>query len=117
MFKQLNFIIMSLVLSISFFIAFLLFGIRGVINLFISLAIYSCAAYYLCDINPEETYSWYSGIWHGLFFIPNCIFHDIRADALYKANFYTTAYNVWWWIFTIFSVLGFILKNILGDGR
>ena len=61
---------MSLVLSISFFIVFLLFGIRGVINLFISLAIYSCAAYYLCDINPEETYSWYSGIISGLPRVP-----------------------------------------------
>ena len=34
----------------------------------------SCfAGWLLCDIAPNETYTWYSGIWHGLFFFQNFI--------------------------------------------
>uniref|UniRef100_UPI003077603C hypothetical protein n=1 Tax=Segatella sp. TaxID=2974253 RepID=UPI003077603C len=51
----------------------------------------------------NKTYTWYSGIWHGMFFIPNFI-RSCIGDALYKANEYTTAYNVWWWITTVGAV-------------
>lgn len=61
----------------------------------------------LCDINAVKTYSWYHGIWHGMFFIPNLI-RSWFGDALYKANFYTSAYNLWWWVMTIISVFGFL---------
>lgn len=70
---------------------------------------------FLCNINPEETYFWYSGIWHGIFFIPNLIMHFLNSDILFKANHYTLAYNVWWWISSI-SCLGSIF-GILGGGR
>ena len=46
-----------------------------------------------CDIDSDKYYTWYSGIWHGLFFIPNLL-RSWFGDALYKANNYSTAYNV-----------------------
>lgn len=65
---------------------------------------------WLCDISCEETYTWYSGLWHGLFFVPNLLRH-----AAYKAEFYTAAYNVWWWIGTIISSLSWV-STFLGFG-
>lgn len=63
----------------------------------------SCfAGWLLCDIAPNETYTWYSGIWHGLFFFQNLILSWF-TDTLYKAEYYTTAYNVFWWFFTVIS--------------
>lgn len=76
-------------------------------RLLITIIVYWFFGWLLCDIDPNETYSWYSGIWHGMFFIPNLI-RSIFSDAIFKANFYTTAYNVWWWIFTVISCLGTI---------
>ncbi len=64
-------------------------------------------AWLLCDIDPEKYYSWYHGIWHGMFFIPNLI-RSLFGDAIYKANHYTDAYNVWWWIMTIMSCCGVV---------
>lgn len=60
-----------------------------------------------CDINPNKMYTWYSGIWHGIFFIPNFI-RSWFTNALYKADYYTSAYNVLWWIFTVSSVLSWL---------
>lgn len=61
----------------------------------------------LCDIEPGEKYSWYSGIWHGMFFLVNWV-RSWFTDALYKAEEYTAAYNVFYWIFSIGSVCGFL---------
>ena len=55
------------------------------------------------DIDPEKTYTWYSGIWHGMIFIPNLV-RSWFGDALYKANYYTTGYNIWWWILVVVNV-------------
>lgn len=65
-----------------------------------------------CDIDPDESYTWYSGIWHGMFFVPNLI-RSWFSDALYKAEDYTSAYNVFWWIFTIIDVFA----NLFGGCR
>lgn len=44
---------------------------------------------------------WYTpGIWHGLFFIPNLV-KSWFGDTLFKAESYTLAYNVWWWIVVV----------------
>ena len=56
----------------------------------------------ICDIDPDKTYSWYSGIWHGLFFVQNSIC-GLFTDNISKANHYTTAYNVLWWITTVIN--------------
>lgn len=94
---------MSLLAFFIFFIVYILLGPRIVIT----VLVYMFLGYLFCDINPEKTYYWYSGIWHGLFFIPNLIRSCFYSDVLFKANVYTTAYNIWWWIFTILSVSGF----------
>lgn len=71
-------------------------------RLITSVVVYFCAAWLLCDIEPDKTYTWYSGIWHGMFFIVNII-RSMFTDALFKATDYTTAYNVFYWISAIFA--------------
>ena len=79
--------------------------LRTIISLLISIFL----AWWICDIDPAKEYTWYSGIWQGLFFVPNLI-RSWFGDALYKAESYTTAYNIFYWIFSILSVLGWIAK-------
>ena len=81
------------------------------IRILIAILVYSFLGWLLCDINPHETYSWYSGIWHGLFFVCNWI-RSWFGDALYKAEMYTTAYNVFYWIFSIISTIGFVFGGV-----
>lgn len=66
----------------------------------------------ICDINPEETYSWYSGIWHGIFVIPHWVVSWFSDDIYCKAPNSTTAYSIFWWFSFIFMGLG-----ILGGGN
>ena len=66
----------------------------------------------LCYINPEKSYKWYSGIWHGIFVIPHWVMSWFTDDIYCKAPIRTTAYHIWWWISFIF--LGF---SILGGGN
>ena len=40
-----------------------------IIRLIITVLVYSFFGWLLCDIDPDKEYSWYSGIWHGLFFV------------------------------------------------
>ncbi len=62
------------------------------------IAVFYLAAYFLCCISPEETYSWYSGIWHGLFLFPNAIM-SLFSDSIYaKAPNGTTAYYVFFYV-------------------
>jgi hypothetical protein len=63
----------------------------------------------ICYINPDKTYTWYSGIWHGLFVIPHWIVSWFSDDIYCKAPNATTAYSIWWWLSFIFgglSILG-----------
>ena len=74
---------------------------------FILAGAINCAlAYLLCEIdsNPDVVYTWYSGIWHGLFFFPNLILSWF-TDTICKAESFTVAYNVFHWIFSIISIL------------
>ena len=75
----------------------------GCTRIFVFIFLSCFIGWLLCDIDPNKTYTWYSGIWHGMFFIPNFI-RSCIGDALYKANEYTTAYIVWWWITTVGAV-------------
>ena len=59
----------------------------------------------LCNINPHDSYSWISGIWHGLFIIPNYARSLLSPEILYKASHYTTMYNVFWWIILVANQL------------
>lgn len=76
-------------------------------RLIITILIYCFLGWLLCDIAPGESYSWYSGIWHGLFFVPNLL-RSWFSDAIFKAEIYTSAYNVFYWIFAVLSVIGFV---------
>ncbi|MFC2412581.1 MAG: hypothetical protein ACFNQF_01020 [Bacteroides sp.] len=64
-----------------------------------------------CDINSFEVYSWYSGLWHGLFLPANFVRHLIWEDVLYIAPLHTVAYTVWYWIVGILSILSFFLRR------
>lgn len=77
------------------------------LRLLITILIYCFLGWLLCDINPNETYTWYSGIWQGIFFIPNLI-RSWFSDALFKAEHYTAAYNVFYWIFATMSVISLV---------
>lgn len=63
-------------------------------------------------INPDKIYYWYSGIWHGIFVVPHWIVSWFSDDIYCKAPNSTTAYSIWWWIVSIFTVLATI-----GGGR
>lgn len=76
-------------------------------RILIIILVYCFFGWLFCDINPVKEYTWYSGIWHGMFFPVNFV-RSLFTDALYKAEVYTTAYNVFYWIFSILSVLGLI---------
>lgn len=75
------------------------------LRIVITLAVYMFLGWLLCDIEAGKEYTWYSGIWHGIFFVNNWI-RSWFGDALYKAETYTGAYNFFFWIFSIISVVG-----------
>ena len=77
------------------------------LRIYTSLVIYSLVGRFLCNIDIEETYTWYSGIWHGLCLLPNLARYLI-FDAEFKAEYCTTAYNVFFWIMGVLSTLKFI---------
>lgn len=79
------------------------------IGIFLTFCLLSTKIAY---INPEKTYSWYSGIWHGIFVIPNWVVSWFADDVYCKAPNSTTAYSIWWWISFIFMGLG-----IFGGGN
>ncbi len=69
-----------------------------------SILVYYLIAYFFCSIDPEKTYSWYSGIWHGLFLLPNAIM-SLFSDSIYvKAPNGTTAYYVFFYITAFLSL-------------
>ena len=92
---------MSIAITVIIFIILFLLGIRPITALILCFLVFL-----LCDIDITKEYYWYSGIWHGIFFVPNYIRH-IFSDSPFKAEIYTTAYNIFYWIFSILSVLSF----------
>lgn len=61
----------------------------------------------LCEIRIDKEYSWYSGIWHGIFVIPKWIFSFfVDAPIYFKAPVSTLAYKIFWWISLIIFPLG-----------
>lgn len=67
--------------------------------------VYFLMGIFLCDINPSETYTWFSGIWHGFFFPIRWIMSFFNDDFLYKAVRSTTGYDIFYVIFTIISIV------------
>lgn len=85
-----------------------MFLVRIIITIFVYITISSC----FCHINVEDTYVWYSGLWHGYFFPGNFILNLKDSSILYKAEYYTTAYNVFYWITSWISVGQFIVTAL-----
>lgn len=39
----------------------------GCTRIFVFIFVSCFIGWLLCDIDPNKTYTWYSGIWHGMF--------------------------------------------------
>ena len=59
-------------------------------------------AWLICNIDTSDSYSWISGILHGLFIAPNYLRHSIDNNVLWYAQNHTTAYSIFFWISAIF---------------
>lgn len=82
-----------------------------IIRIIIQIVVMCFLGWLLCDIDAHKEYSWYAGIWHGLFLPVNFVRSLIFDDVLYQANNHTAAYSVFYWIFGIFSILSFLFGN------
>lgn len=80
-------------------------------RIIIIILVYSFFGWLLCDIDPQTEYGWLAGIWHGLFFVANLI-RKLFWGSLCKAEYCTTAYNVFFWIFSVLSVIGFFFTPV-----
>lgn len=94
---------MSICVIIVLGILTLIFGSRLLVTVLVS----GLMGWLLCDIDVDKEYTWYSGIWHGIFFVPNFI-RFLVWDTSYKAELYTTGYNIWYWIFSIVTTVSYI---------
>ena len=86
-----------------------------ILRIVIDIAVYCFIGWLLCDISPDKTYSWYAGIWHGMFVVPNFI-RSWFTDALIIAPCRTAAYTVLYWIFAVLAVLGLITGSTRRNG-
>lgn len=87
-------------------VLFALFGlILAISRVALPLLIGIILACLLCNIHENEMYSWLSGIWHGMFFVPNFIRNMVDSEILYKATNYTTVYNVLGWLVSIMEII------------
>lgn len=77
------------------------------VRIIVTILVYCLMGWLLCDIDPAKEYAWYSGIWHGMFFVVNLV-RSWFTDAIYKAEIYRAGYNFFYWVFSILSVIGFI---------
>ena len=86
---------------------------KSCLMIFVFAIIYYVAAYFLCPIDSERTYTWYSGIWHGIFWFPNLVM-SIYSDSIhFKAPNCTTGYNIWFYITIVLSsILGNFVKSV-----
>jgi hypothetical protein len=84
-------------------------GIGGLIFFGIGIFLMVCIlANKVCYIDASSHYTWYSGIWHGIFVVPNFVL-SLFIDGIYcKAQVYTTGYNIWWWISMILCLGAFL---------
>lgn len=115
-----SFVVKNIIMEkIFMFIFALLRSIRNVIIVFFVIAIGALVAKFVCNIQQGEAYSWLSGIWHGLFFVPNYIRSVGGTGLLYKATNASVMYDVFYWIFAVITFLGtvpgmcwYVLKDV-----
>lgn len=71
-------------------------------------------AWLICNIDATDSYSWISGIYHGLFIFPNFIRHLFDENILWVAPNHTIAYTIFFWITVIISfmrILYYLFNN------
>ena len=78
----------------------------------IALGIEIGIAWFICNINAFDTYSWISGVFHGLFVVPNFVRHLFDEDILYFAEYHTTAYSIFYWLTAILFILPPQIKGL-----
>lgn len=71
----------------------------------------------ICFIDINKSYAWYSGVWQGLFVIPHWIVSWFSYDINCKAQNFTAAYNIWWWISFIYSGLQILYLSASSKGE
>lgn len=70
---------------------------------------------WLFNIEASKEYGWFAGIWHGLWAPYNWIRSIFYSETYCKAPLHTIAYNIWWSIFLVVSILSIVesLFNII----
>lgn len=82
-------------------------------RIIVSLVCWFVIAYFY-NIKPDYEYTWWwAMLWHGPMMVYNWIISLFDADKLCKAPLHTTAYNVWWWLSSIGSVIWFVSQIII----
>lgn len=78
----------------------------------IALGIEVGIAWLICNIDALDTYSWISGVFHGLFIVPNFVRHLFSNDILFFAEYHTTAYTIFYWLTAILFILPPQIKGL-----
>ena len=78
----------------------------GILYFILPICIVCFLSWLLCRIDPEKCYRWYSGIWHGIFLVPNVILHLFFHSVPVKATCFSSCYNLFFWISAVLSILG-----------
>lgn len=65
-----------------------------------------CLLAWLLSIEPLNEYGWFMGIIHGALAPFNWVISWFNDFWFVKAPLHTTAYNVFWWISLVLTVIG-----------
>ena len=85
-----------------------------IIRFVISILVMCFLGWLLCDIDPSKDYSWYYGIWHGMFLPFNFVRSILFDNVYWIAQYHSGAYSVFFWIFGIPAALAEILGSARG---
>lgn len=78
----------------------------------IALGIEVGIAWLICNIDASDTYSWISGVFHGLFIVPNFVRYLFSNDILFFAENHTTAYTIFYWLTAALFILPPQVKSL-----
>ncbi|MBP3511799.1 MAG: hypothetical protein J6K19_07175 [Prevotella sp.] len=95
---------------IRFFFKSFVFGFC--LPIVIALGIEIGIAWLICNIDVTDSYSWISGLFHGVFIVPNFVRHLFNEDILYFAEYHTTAYTIFYWLVAILFILPPQIKGL-----
>ena len=98
-----------------YYLKVLLRVLKGVAILFVVTMVGCLIAEKICFIRSDIRYEWYSGIWHGLFVIPNWILSNLFDKNVYcQAPNHTSGYVFYWWLMLVFHT--FVAFCAIGPG-